>query len=73
MKNTQAIIVACAVLHNVCIEMHDTLPDDELMEENNRNNDVNHRDDHNVNLTGTRVNKERDRLVNDHFANLQWE
>lgn len=48
LKNTQAIIVACAVLHNVCIEMHDKLPDDELMEENNRNNDVNHRDDHNV-------------------------
>lgn len=71
LKNTQAIIVACAVLHNVRIEMHDTLPDDELMEENNRNNDVNHRDDHNVNLAGTRGRHGRDRLVNDHFANLQ--
>ncbi|KAF0703332.1 putative nuclease HARBI1 [Aphis craccivora] len=71
LKNTQAIIVACAVLHNVCIEMHDILPDDELMEENNRNNDVNHRDDHNVNLAGTRGRQQRDRLVNDHFANLQ--
>lgn len=69
LKNTQAIIVACAVLHNVCIEMHDELPDDEPMEENNI--DVNLRvDDHIVNLAGTRGRQERDRLVNDHFANL---
>jgi len=52
--------------------MHDELPDDEPME-NNLNNDVNLylREDHIVNLPGTRGRQERDRLVNDHFAMLQ--
>jgi len=69
LKNTQAIIVACAVLHNVCIEMHAELPDYEPMEENNI--DVNLRvDNHIVNLAGLRGRQERDRLVSDHFGNL---
>ncbi|CAI6354417.1 unnamed protein product [Macrosiphum euphorbiae] len=67
LNNTQAIIVACAVLHNICVDMHDELPDDELME-NNFINDVN--ENHIDNLVGTRGRQERDRLINDHFANL---
>jgi len=51
--------------------MRDEVPDDEPTEENNINNDVNLREDHIVNLAGTRGRQERDRLVNDHFANLQ--
>lgn len=51
LNNTQAIIVACAVLHNICVDMHDELPDDEPME-NNINNDVNLSEDHIVNFPG---------------------
>ncbi|KAL4083616.1 hypothetical protein QTP88_028932 [Uroleucon formosanum] len=65
LNNTQAIIVACAVLHNICVDMHDELPDDELME-NNFINDVN--ENHIGNLVGTRGRQEIDRLINDHFA-----
>lgn len=28
LSNTQAIIVACAVMHNICIDMHDEVPND---------------------------------------------
>lgn len=70
LNNTQAIIIACAILHNICVDMHDELPDDEPMV-NDINNDVNPRGNHIVNLPGTRGRQERDRLVNDHFANLQ--
>lgn len=31
--NTQAIIVACAVIHNICIDIHDDLPNDTFQHE----------------------------------------
>lgn len=63
-------MVACAVLYNICVNMHNEVPDDELME-NNINNDFNLREDHIVNFSGTRGRQKRDRLISDHFANLQ--
>ncbi|KAF0746439.1 putative nuclease HARBI1, partial [Aphis craccivora] len=30
--NTQAIIVACVIIHNICIDLHDGLPNDILLE-----------------------------------------
>lgn len=67
LRNTQAIIVACAVIHNICIDMHDELPND-LCE---YPYDENVRDNHLHNLAeNTRGRQERDRLIRDHFANL---
>lgn len=50
--------------------MHDELTVDEPVE-NNINNDVNIREDQIINLAGTRGRQERDRLISDHFVNLQ--
>lgn len=68
--NIQAIIVACAVLHNICIDMSDILPEEEDLEdyddidENIVLNDFPHL------IVVNRGRQERDRLIRDHFANL---
>lgn len=68
--NTQAIIVACAVLHNICIDMHDELPNDDLLYEDYDNDNANIAEDNLLNMTsvGRQV---RDGLIRDHFANLE--
>jgi len=37
LKDTQALIVACAVIHNICIDMHDELPNGLCEDINNAN------------------------------------
>lgn len=70
LSNIQAIIVACAVMHNICIDMHDDIPND-LCEDNY---DGNVREENFFDLPGnTRGRQERDRVIRDHFANLQWD
>lgn len=67
LKNTQAIIVACAIMHNICIDRHDELPNDLCEDINNENV----REDYLFNLAGnTRGRQERDRLVRDYFDDL---
>lgn len=67
LKNTQAIIVACAIMHNICIDRHDELPNDLCEDINNENV----REDYFFNLAGnTRGRQERDRLVRDYFDDL---
>ena len=46
--NTQAIIVACAVIHNICIDMHDDLPNDAFQHEGYDNVDIAEENDFNV-------------------------
>jgi len=72
LKKTQAIIVACAIMRNICLDMHDELPNDELPNDLcNDNNEENVREDNLFNLAGnTRGRQETDRLITDHFANL---
>lgn len=50
--------------------MHDEIPDDKLMENNFINDVYDINENHIGNLVGTRGRQERDRLINDHFANL---
>lgn len=67
LKDTQAIIVTCAVLHNISIDMHREMPND-LCEDPN---DENVRDYYLFNLEeNIRGRQERDLLIRDHFANL---
>jgi len=67
LNNTQAIIVACAVMHNIYIDMHE-VPND-LCEENN---DEHVREENFFDLPGnTKGRQERDQVIRDHFANLQ--
>jgi len=67
--NTQAIIVSCAIIHNICIDLHDELPNDILQEGYDIENIV---EANLPNLIGvTRGRQERDRLIRDHFGNLE--
>ncbi|XP_022175254.1 putative nuclease HARBI1 [Myzus persicae] len=67
--NTQAIIVSCAIIHNICIDLHDELPNDILQEGYDIENIA---EDNLPNLIEvTRGRQERDRLVRDHFGNLE--
>lgn len=69
LHNTQVIIVACAVLHNICIDMEDNLPNDN----NNDDDDDNNNKGGNVEEDLTNVSterQERDTLIKDHFADL---
>jgi len=69
--NTQAIIVACAVIHNICIDMHDDLPNDPFQHEGYDNVDIAEDNHQNENVIGVvRGRQERDILIRDHFANL---
>ncbi|XP_026819015.1 uncharacterized protein LOC113557647 [Rhopalosiphum maidis] len=67
LSNTQAIIVMCAVMQNICIDMHDEVPND-LCEDNN---DENIREGNFFDLPeNTRGRQERDQGIRDHFVNL---
>lgn len=67
--NAQAIIVSCAIIHNICIDLHDELPNDILQEGYDIENIA---EDNLPNLIEvTRGRQERDRLVRDHFGNLE--
>lgn len=68
LSNTLAILVACAVMHNICIDVHDEVPND-LCEDNY---DENVREENFFDFPeNTRRRQERDRVIRDHFANLQ--
>lgn len=70
LMNTQAVIVACAVLHNISIDMKDELSNDFLIEDNN-DSDTNVEED-NLNLRdNTRSRQERNWLIMNYFANLE--
>ena len=65
--NVQAIIVACAVLHNICCDRRDVFPneahqnmDDDIAVENAEPNGQ-----------SLRGRQERERVIEEHFSNLQ--
>jgi hypothetical protein len=68
--NAQAIIVACAVPHNICIDMHDNIPND-WPSEDNANDNMGENNPLNCKRTTNRGRQARSGLIEDHFANLQ--
>lgn len=59
-----------SIIHNICIDQHDVLPNDIQQEDYNIHNNI--VEDNLLNLAGvTRGRQERDRLIRDHFGNLE--
>lgn len=58
--------MACAVLHNICIDMNDELPPEDY---DNENNDIAVDNLSNLPIV-TRGRQERDCLIRDYFGNL---
>lgn len=68
LERARTVIVATAVIHNIAVDMNDEFPD-EWFEDNIIEDDVNGIN-HNIDNDRNRGRQVRQRIINQHFANL---